>query len=426
MIEKNMETVNLLVVLLLLSLVLLIQNCDAAATTTTTTTATSSDIGFQRNLSSRNSYAELSDIWLCLACALGWAIWLVNTRQSLLKTELESTIFDQEESTRVVGNVLSVSVGQDADGTGIPVYLALIDYVVECYDPTETIAFVNNTDYKDGVVKDQPIKGEPVQIRKCFHTNRWLESGFANVQVLVLVRDPTSSMLYDDYVREKRERKDPVDIFWVVGAHIMAATLIFTSLYGAYAAIPKLVEEEQEIGWITLIVGAILLYPLAIVLYHSMAMLFRWMSERKGVIINGAKDWQCTRVACGIGNALEGFDDGEEVIDSKVGSPKTSSSSSKPNDSQRLELPVLHSAKSSDKREYRPPARPYPNAGCAYKNYTVDLGEGGGDVSVNSSTLSSISSNATPRIGVNSGDTNTCMSSQIGMMSCTNNNSHYS
>lgn len=414
-----MENIRL-VLLFLLSHFLIIQSCDATMTTTTSSTS-NIDVSF-RNLSNRKTYAELSDIWLCLACALGWAVWLVNSRQSLLKTEMESTIYDQEESTRVMGNVLSVTVGEDADGTGIPVYLALIDYVVECYNPTETIAFVNNTDYKDGVVKDQPIKGEPVQIRKCFITDRWLESGFANVQILVLVSDPTSSMLYDDYVREKRERRDPVDLFWVVGAHIMAATLIFTSLYGAYAAIPKLAEDEQEIGWITLTVGAVLLYPLAIVLYHSMAMLYRWMSERKGVIINGAKDWQCTRVACGVGNALEGFDDSEDVIDSKVGSPKkSSSSSSKLKDSQMVELQVLHNAKNSDKREYRPPPQPYPNAGCAYKNYTVDLGGEEENRSINSSTLSSISSNATPRRVVES-DTNTCMSSQIGMMSCTNSN----
>ena len=89
-------------------------------------------------MSSGQSYAELSDIWLCLACALGWTVWLVNSRQYLLKTDREGTIFDQEESVKVVGNVLSMKVGEDQDGTGIPVYLVLVDYVVACYDPTQT------------------------------------------------------------------------------------------------------------------------------------------------------------------------------------------------------------------------------------------------------------------------------------------------
>lgn len=376
-------------------------------------------------MSSGQSYAELSDIWLCLACALGWTVWLVNSRQYLLKTDREGTIFDQEESVKVVGNVLSMKVGEDQDGTGIPVYLVLVDYVVECYDPTQTEVITNNLDYKDGVIKDQPQKGEPIQIRKCFHTNKWFESGFANIEVLVLVSDPTTSMIYGDYLLEKREQKHNVDRIWVIGAHVMALSLILVSLYGAYAAIPNLAPQEIEIGWVSLIGGIVLLYPLALYLYYSYNLVNKWMSEGRVVIINGAKNWECTRVVCGIGNALDGFE-GEEDDSIKANSISASTKASKSikkasnrnrqqkeNQPTTLEMPVLP----LDKQSYHPPpsSRTYPNAGCQLNNYTVDFEEGGANASIHSSTVSSISSADTgnPLQSVADSDANTLCSTQI-------------
>ena len=74
----------------------------------------------------RKKPTSLSDVWLCLACALGWTIWLVSTQQPV-----QQLIFEERDSSKAMGHVLQVNLGNDTLGTGIPVYYALVDYVVE-------------------------------------------------------------------------------------------------------------------------------------------------------------------------------------------------------------------------------------------------------------------------------------------------------
>jgi hypothetical protein len=355
---------------------------------------------YQSSSSSSSSFtAELSDIWLCLACAVGWTVWLIGS----YKSAASDTVYDSEESIQVMGNVLEVSLGEDADGTGIPVYLALIDYVVEFHDGEADLEIkYNSQSLTEGVITSTATEGngQPMQIRKCFYTNKLLTEGFANVKILCLSKDPTASILYEDYILDKKQ-KLPQDMvgYWLVNG--MAAMLIISSLYGASVAVPKLAEEEQQLGWICLGLGVFFLYPAALSLYNFADFAYSWVNERKGTIIHGAQSWNCTRVACGLPHALE-YDENDIIQDRNLlreqNAKEKSSNHAEPNG---LEMPSLPSGISSPP-SYNPPARQqYPNAGCGYQNYNVQYG-GDDSIHKNNSGLSSISSQGTPNTKQNS------------------------
>lgn len=366
-----------------------------------------------RSLGYRVSDAELSDLWLCLACALGWTIWLISSRK---QSEPARSVYDQEESIQVTGNVLEVTVGEDADGTGIPVYLALIDYVVEYYDPDiDTVKFLpqksneGNTNFSEGVVlppDTNTTKDNHVQVRKCFYTNRLLEEGFANVKVICLFSDPTTSMLYDDYLQERRQLKKPDDAIVLYLVYAIATTLIVTSLYGGYRTIPRLSSSQRNLAYGILIVGTILLYPLAKLLYYSFTIGYRKVSERKGTIIHGSEKFQCARMACGVHPIME-----EDNADQEASSLNKNSSltqrrhNGKIENLQGLEMPNLNESSTS---EYIPPPPPrqYPNAGCGLNEYNVQT------LQHNDSTVSSISSNGTVKSYSSSTRINSCLSGE--------------
>jgi hypothetical protein len=377
--------------------------------------ASSSTIANDRSLGSRSSsskYAELADLWLCLACALGWTVWLVSSRK---QSEPEPIIYDLEESIQVTGNVLEVKLGEDADGTGIPVYLALIDYVVEYYDPDiDTIKFLPpkasdiNTNFSEGVVLQQDSdapKDKHVQIRKCFYTNRLLEEGFANIKILCLVSDPTTSMLYADYKQEQRQHKQPPDAMVLYLVYAIAIILIVTSLYGGYRTIPKLVEEQQDLAYLILIVGTIVLYPLAMLLYYSFSLGYRQVSERKGTIIHGSGKFQCTSMACGVHPIMEEDDEQEAASLRANSSIAQRRYNGNIEDLQGLEMPSLADISTS---EYLPPppSRQYPNAGCGLNDYNVQT------LKQNSSTVSSISSNGTVKSSGSGTQITSCLSTE--------------
>ena len=55
---------------------------------------------YQRNHNNRaNVYSKLSDIWLCLACAVGWTVWLVSATRS--NSHVEPSIFESQDSKKV-------------------------------------------------------------------------------------------------------------------------------------------------------------------------------------------------------------------------------------------------------------------------------------------------------------------------------------
>jgi hypothetical protein len=236
----------------------------------------------------KGSASTLSDVGLCLACALGWALWLVNLRQAQ-----QPLVFEQRDSRTVMGHVLQVTLGEDSLGTGIPVYHAVVDYVVT----------------------DGATNHEPLQIRKCFTTKNLLEEGFANVQILVLSDDPTRAILLEDFYEQKKERESqrPPGAAFLVLIHLVAFILIGCSIFGGVLVILRL--EERLYGWISLGIGIVFLYPAALMLYRAIAFLYSLagpLSDRPGIIIHG-KQHHCSK-KCGsldVLDMLDGCDDGK-------------------------------------------------------------------------------------------------------------------
>jgi hypothetical protein len=215
-------------------------------------------------------YAKLSDVWLCLACALGWSVWLVSTHNE--HSELEPF---QRDSKRVTGHVLQVTIGEDSDGTGIPVYQALIDYVVA---DTEL----------------------PIQVRKCFQTQCLLEKGFANVELLVLANDPTMAVLLADYlIAVKEKEQEETSVWYNVGMFSVGALLIGTSIVGAICTVVRLPPDVMFYGWISVGFGVSLLVPTAFTIYQAVTLCMSMVGDRPGTIIHGAR-YNCTSIRqCG-------------------------------------------------------------------------------------------------------------------------------
>ena len=329
---------------------------------------------YQRNrYKHANVYSSLSDIWLCLACAVGWCVWLVSATRSHSRTE--SSVFESQQSKIIYGNVLQVTLGEDSDGTGIPVYHTLVDYVVESEEPDE----------------------EPLQVRKCFSTRKLLEEGFANVQVLVLLDDPTTSVLFDDFFQDKNERTqqqmEPPDMIYAIIVYLIACILIVTSLVGGVHAYIKLDPEQALWGKISLGVGIVLLYPVALLLYHMLSWGYRWTAplvSRPGVIIHGAQRYWLKKCGATL-NPLEvmgTFDGGDNVVAASRNnnSPPTTFHRTKHTTPHKYKrrtettlssvLEMSHVTSSEDDisgdsgiQVVKKPR--YPNAGCGFGNFNV-------------------------------------------------------
>lgn len=329
------------------------------------------------------SYSTLADIWLCLACALGWTVWLVGATRSQNPME-SASVFESQDSKTVHGNVLQVTLGEDADGTGIPIYHALVDYVVSSSDPEE----------------------EPLQVRKCFSTAKLLEEGFANVEVLVLVDDPTTSILMDDFVLSQTDRvkqqMEPPSLLWSAGVYVGAGILIITSLVGGFHAFIKLHPEQVKAGKISLGVGTVLLYPVALIVYQVIHFVNQWsipLRQRPGVIIHGARDYWKRKCGATL-NPLEimGTFDSDAAPPPRVPSPPVAQGVASTFDSSAgthlrshrqsdtkartqnmwpsgLELPEMQTTdKKSPSLDFDAPISPrYPNAGCGFGNYNVNV-----------------------------------------------------
>lgn len=202
--------------------------------------------------------STLADVWLCLACSLGWTVWMVATH---IRPQVEQYA---KEATVVYGNVLQSSV-LVSDG-GIPLYRAVIDYMLNDDDET--------------------------QVRKEFQTDEILEEGFANVQILVLHSDPTSGVLMKDWERdyqqflethEQRKRGRTLSL-------VLGAVLVTISLAGAVLVVMRLPVEITTWGWVSIVAGVALLWPVAILLYANgnvLTSLATQSKEEKGVVIRG-------------------------------------------------------------------------------------------------------------------------------------------
>jgi hypothetical protein len=251
---------------------------------------------------SRTQQAEatLPDVWLCLAFALGWATWFLS---SFLNTDLMR--FAKSESVLVHGNVREVSIEDDQDGSGVPQYFAIIDYFITVRSKAEA---------------------SRIQVRKAFQTQNLLQQGFANVELLVLPEEPTSSVLKEDWEREVAAQeqteediisiggfgdmtgsisgtgktsgaaleKKPsttlsrVDIWAKRASLVLSACLVTLSLIGAVNAVHRISSERvATVGWISVTVGSVFLWPLAMLCLKIMTTcqrILRLPTEKSGTI----------------------------------------------------------------------------------------------------------------------------------------------
>ena len=294
--------------------------------------------------------SSLSDIWLCMACALGWCVWLVSARQP--PQGLEN--FEEQESAKVMGHVLQVSLGEDLLGTGIPVYYALVDYVV-----------AGETD------------AEHIQVRKVFTSKKLLEEGFANVEVLYLTEDPTTAILLEDLLdhRKQRESQPPPSTAYYALIYFVSVVLIATSVLGGARMASRL--EQPLWGWISLAVGIILLYPAAKVLYRFVTYLYSLagpLTERPGVIMHGKRLYWAQQCH-GTLNPIElmgcGGDDHSTTERRKQHHPQEASVRSI--ELSDLSIPQIGDTRRrhNDSKTTRP--KLFPNAGCGFGNFNVHL-----------------------------------------------------
>lgn len=278
---------------------------------------------------------SLIDVWLSISCALGWTIYFVSTRQPP-----QLLIFEQRDSSKAMGHVLQVSLGEDNLGTGIPVYNALVDYVVEG-DSDE----------------------EHIQVRKVFTSKTFLEEGFANVEVLYLTDDPTTAILMEDFFDRKKEREyqAPPSPAYFALIYSVAAILIGTSIFGAILAIHRLDDDLELLGWISLAVGVLFLYPSAVLIAKVFAYVYNLasLSDRPGVIMSGKRLYSWTNQCHGVNpfELLNNNDDDDIGIKEK--------------DRKSVELSTLQMP--TTKQRKAPQKLLFPNAGCGFGNFNVNV-----------------------------------------------------
>lgn len=190
--------------------------------------------------------ARLSDVWLCLGMAFGWAVFLVRTLVG--GTAIQRY---ESEGLHVKGSVLESTVNPDGEA-GIPTYHALIDYV-----------YHDNGNESD------------IQIRKAYPTETLLNKGFSNVDMLVLPDDPTSGVLVDEWAREvEEERKNEAETRGItLFSYILGILFILLSIFGAFHAVRLLPDEQKTSGWVSLAFGIALLGPVSFLCYSMTAVL---------------------------------------------------------------------------------------------------------------------------------------------------------
>ena len=265
-------------------------------------------------------------------------IYLVSTRQPP-----QQLIFEQRDSSKAMGHVLQVSLGEDVLGTGIPVYYALVDYVVEGESDEDHM-----------------------QVRKVFSCRKLLEEGFANVEVLYLTDDPTTAILMEDFLDQKEERESqaltPPSLAYFAVIYSVAAILIGTSIFGAILAIHRLDDDVELYGWISLAVGVVLLYPCARLLYWSVAYVYSLstpFSERPGVILRGKRLYWTNQCLCV--NPSEIFNNDDDKKDTQRKSVELS----------ELQVPNIDYNKRDKNAGITPQNLLFPNAGKIVLNRIV-------------------------------------------------------
>ena len=228
----------------------------------------------------KNYYTHISDLVFCLVMALGWMVWMLSSfvRSDFYKFSSDAVL--------IHGHVLQVSRIEDTLLTGMPTYRAVIDYMVPTRITAMNCASPLGVHYADD-------EEEAIQIRKQFVTTQPLESGFANVELLVLPQEPTRCVLKDDWEKEVQERAD--DECWKTPwfkrlSTTLALCLVLASITGGIQVVIRLQPAQRGIGWALICLGVPLLLPCAIAI-HKILMYFQQSLDtttQRGVIIRGA------------------------------------------------------------------------------------------------------------------------------------------
>ena len=289
-----------------------------------------------------NTTTSLLDVWLCLACALGWSIWLISAMQPP-----QELVFEQRETARAMGHVLQVSLGEDSLGTGIPVYYAVIDFVVQ-----------GDTD------------DEHIQVRKIFTSKKLIEEGFANVQVMYIVDDPTTAILLDDLLDQKKEldSESQTSTAYSAALYVLSLLLIGFSFFGGVRMASRL--ENPVYGWVSLGIGFVLLYPFAKLLYRLVTHLYSLagpLTDRPGIIVHGKRLYwknQCHDTL----NPLEILG-----IEKRRSSSHNNRTKQKTIELKDLHLPDMKKNRSTMALDELATPKMFPNAGCGFGNFNVHL-----------------------------------------------------
>jgi hypothetical protein len=289
----------------------------------------------------------------------------MSTRQ-----QSQEIVFEQQDSKKAMGHVLQVSLGEDILGTGIPVYYAVIDYVV-----------AGDTDE------------DHIQVRKVFTSKKLLEEGFANVEVLYLTDDPTTAILMDEFLDQKKEGENQSQSSTSTAHNmiifVLSVVLIATSVFGGVRMASRL--ETPLYGWISLGIGLLLLYPAAKFLFRFVTYLYSLagpMTERPGVIVYGKRLYWANKCHATL-NPME-----------IIGADKKTDSD------RSIELPDLQvprldrNARGRSSSALSTTPKLFPNAGCGFGNFNVHLPSGRPRTN---SSVSSISASASQNSGSGTG-----------------------
>jgi len=133
-----------------------------------------------------------------------------------------------------------------------------------------------------------------IQIRKQFETQKLLQEGFSNVELLVLPNEPTHSVLKEDWEKDWEEHQTYNDEWWHKPwfrrtSIAVAGCLVLASVAGAVHVVTRLKLEQRVYGWILICVGIAVLLPCAIAVHYVSQIfqkLMNFQSEKTGIVIS--------------------------------------------------------------------------------------------------------------------------------------------
>lgn len=306
---------------------------------------------------------NLLDVWMCWMLAVAWSSWMFG---SFVKSEL---LRYGQDSITVRGNVRMVTLEEASLGTGIPIYKAVIDYMIPAqlcngqYDnpaqyppsgtpypttshPSSTSGTRELSEEDDTLNTSRPA----LQIRKEFETMHPLQQGFGNVELLVLHHEPTTSIIKEDWeqqlmeqMEESRSRRNSkreccgcvsifcrcIDgVFCGFGKDAYGERLIWKRIWigfcllmillamaGSVLAVHRLPADTQRLGWLCLCLESLLILPTGIGIRLALTCLQRSVLPpgRAGVVVSNSPTFSSTPTMKNLQNQNPGLAWGENA-----------------------------------------------------------------------------------------------------------------